>query len=220
MDRRAQQREATRDEIKRIARGLMAQHGTGGLALRAIARAMGITPGALYRYYPSLDDLITALILDAFNGLADAVAAADSGGSAGRRFYNVLMAYRQWALDHAADFELIYGTPIPGYDAPREVTVPAAARVNDTILGILADAQADGGLHLPGYYHTLPESIAASLGPAHTALLYLVAVGWARIHGMIMLELFHHTQGVVGDTEAFYRLEVAQFLRQFGLDVL
>jgi AcrR family transcriptional regulator len=125
---RESQRQDTREEIKAFARQQMAAEGTAALSLRAIARDMEMTAPALYRYFPSREDLITALIVDAFNALADALEAADAAPTQqdyGSRLRAVLMAYRGWALEHPTDFQLIYGNPIPGYSAPRELTVPA-----------------------------------------------------------------------------------------------
>src|SRR5262245_33076145 len=119
--RHVEQYEATRSQILDIARKQMAEHGTAGLALRAIAREMDVTAPAIYRYFPSLDDLITELILENFNALADALEAASNSlpeNDYAGRIMAVLMAYRQWALDHPIDFQLIYGNPIPGYVAP------------------------------------------------------------------------------------------------------
>ena len=117
----------TREEIKETARGLMAINGTAGLSLRAIAREMGMTAPALYHYYASLNDLITALILDAFTQLADTLetTAADPAlTTVAERLTAVANANRQWALDHPLDFQLIYGNPIPDYEQPADITYP------------------------------------------------------------------------------------------------
>src|SRR5262245_16653675 len=127
--RRAEIHDSIRDDIKTTARKLMAESGTEGLSLRAIARAMDITAPAIYTYFPTLDDLITALIVDAFNGLADAMKTArDNPTHAAHRerLRAAMESYRAWAWSHMAEYLLIFGTPIPGYEAPREITVPAA----------------------------------------------------------------------------------------------
>jgi AcrR family transcriptional regulator len=100
------------DAIKRIARQQMSERGTAGLSLRAIARELAITAPAIYNYYPRLDDLITALIVDAFQSLADAMQASvstlDEQGYRAR-ILAMSLAYRQWAIEHPTDFQLIYG---------------------------------------------------------------------------------------------------------------
>ena len=99
-------------QIKAVARQQMADHGTAGLSLRGIGREMGISAPAIYNYYPRLDDLITALIVDAFNALADAIEAAEAGTpgeTCGQKILAMCLAYRQWAVEHPVDFQLIYG---------------------------------------------------------------------------------------------------------------
>src|SRR5262245_45041432 len=120
-------REAAIAEIKAIARQQMAEQGQAALSLGAIARAMGMTTPALYRYFESRDALITALIIDAYEALAIALEQADSATRSddyATRFRAMARAYRDWAVAHPHEYALIYGTPIPGYHAPRERTVP------------------------------------------------------------------------------------------------
>ena len=99
--RRERLREATRDEIKAAARQQMKAEGSAAISLRAIARDLGMTAPALYRYYNSRDDLITALIVDAYTSQADwlerACALLPAGDHAGRLLMFVL-AYREWSL--------------------------------------------------------------------------------------------------------------------------
>ena len=113
--------------IKAVARQQMAEHGTAGLSLRGIAREMGITAPAIYNYFPRLDDLITALIVDAFTALADAIEAAESAvqsEACGPKILASCLAYREWAIAHPVDFQLIYGNPIPGYTRRRRSPSP------------------------------------------------------------------------------------------------
>ncbi|MBZ0286445.1 MAG: WHG domain-containing protein, partial [Anaerolineae bacterium] len=129
--RNAETYSETQAAIKAIARRHMAEQGTAAVGLRAIARDLDMTAPALYRYFPSLDDLITALIVDAYNANADAMAEADAAQPPTdylARLLAALNAYRDWALAHPVDFQLIYGNPIPGYHAPAEITIPAARR--------------------------------------------------------------------------------------------
>lgn len=225
--KREQQRKTMEQTIKDTARQQMAETGTSGLSLRGIAKEMDITAPAIYRYFPSRDDLITALIVDAFNALADALEDADQEQAptdyAGR-LMGVLARYRAWALQHPIDFQLIYGNPIPGYQAPREVTVPAVIRSMTVIGRILAQAQHDGKLHpRPEHIH-LPPTLAEHMRqylrediPMSLEAFYALHVGWTRIHGMIVLELFEHTPATLGDTETFYRREVESLLRDLGM---
>lgn len=232
MPRRERLHAEMKEEIKALARRQMAVEGNDALSLRAIARQMEVTAPALYRYFASRDELITALILDAFNGLADALEAADAESRAhhgeaayGARLLQVMLAYRAWALAHPTDFALIYGTPIPGYQAPAETTAAASARSMTTPLAILTAAFQAGVLHIPEELQNVPPTVVSALEAvaakwhAVTASqpYYVGVIGWTRCHGMIMLELFHHTPPVVGDTAAMYRAELIAFLTRLGL---
>lgn len=222
--------EAMALEIKTVARRLMAEEGTNGLSIRGIAKVLDVSPPALYHYFPSLDDLITALIVDGFNALADALEAAQALSTAptpGGQLCHVLLAYRQWAVEHPVDFQLIYGNPIPGYVAPREVTVPAVVRTFVVIVGLIEQALQVGELQPPPYLNLPPtiedhyqSMIAAGEYPISIMALHVAMLGWTRIHGSIMLELFNHLQANVGDAAAFYELQVRYLLREFGLKLV
>lgn len=214
-------------QIKAAARRQMAEHGTAGISLRGIARELGITAPAIYNYFPRLDDLITALIVDAFNALADAIQAADAAVPSdlcGPKIIASCLAYRAWAVAHPVDFQLIYGNPIPGYVAPAEITVPLARRPFDGLFRLFQDAYQSGELIIPTEYEPVPASISHHMaqwlpraGAAFPdALLCLLMSGWARIHGLVMLDLFEHIGPVVGDTEAFFRHEIEAFWRRLS----
>jgi AcrR family transcriptional regulator len=218
-----------RERIKIIARQQMAAAGTAGISLRGIARELDVTAPALYRYYGSIDDLITALIVDAYNALADTLDAENArypAGAYAERLFGVLMVYRAWALANPVDFQLIFGNPIPGYEAPRDVTIPAARRPFELIGMMLGEALAAGAMDYPAVYDALPDSIESYIGAMSAQegyaippqVIYLTVSGWSRIHGLIMLELFTHTQPVIGDAEAFYRFEIVTFMEQLGLN--
>ena len=139
--------------IKAVAQQQMAEHGTAGLSLRGIAREMGITAPAIYNYFPRLDDLITALIVDAFTALADAIEAAESAvesEACGPKILASCLAYREWAIAHPVDFQLIYGNPIPGYVAPAEMTVPLARRPFDGLFRLFLRGLSDRRTGRPG----------------------------------------------------------------------
>ncbi len=227
--RRERFREASIAEIKETARHLMAEMGTAGISIRAIARQMDMTAPSIYYYFSSLNDLITALILDGFQELASKLEAAAYEDADHRtyreRLYALAAAYRDWALKHPVDFQLVYGNPIPGYNQPTELTYPAARRSFALLARLLADAMEAGELVPPREYQTLPEDIDEPLKLLaqneghelpHTAL-YLAAVIWTQIHGRVTLELFNLIQPVTGNTEAFYRYETHNMLRQLGL---
>jgi AcrR family transcriptional regulator len=225
---REQRREATIVEIKATARRLMAEQGTAGLTVRGITKEMGITPPALYRYFDRLDDLITALIAENFHALADAVEAGRDAapGRETDRLIAAALAYRRWALDNPVDFELIYGTPIPGYQAPQAITVPASARTLTIFVELFVGALANGECQPPPPYDTVPPVLVPHLervmrvgDPARSApllALYLALVCWPQIHGLVMLELLEHIGPVVGDMEFFARSQFSNMIRAIG----
>ncbi|GAB4545218.1 MAG: TetR/AcrR family transcriptional regulator [Anaerolineae bacterium] len=214
--------------IKAIARAQMAENGTAALSLRAIAAQMGMSAPSLYNYYPDRDALITALIVDAFNALADALIAArdrHADAHAVDKLIAVLMAYRGWAVDNPTEFQLIYGTPIPHYHAPREVTVPVVVRGFAVIIGLVEELLHSDRFTPCPPYDVIPETTRASLeamiardGYHVTPMaVYLGIVGWTQLHGLIALEAYHHLQPVVGDTQAHYQAQMLNMLRSFGI---
>ncbi len=228
MSRRERIRGEIRDEIKAIAREQMAEQGTASLSLTAIARRMELTPPALYRYYPDRDALITALIIDAFDALAVALATAAASQPTERyaeRLEAVLLAYRAWARANPFDFQLIYGNPIPGYHAPIELTVPAVRRGADVIMGVVQAAYTAGELHLPEDLPALADSVELRASPesgmgaevTSPLVTYVCMTGWAHIHGIIMLELFNHLQPTIGNIDAFYHQEIRVLMQRMGL---
>ena len=221
------QHDAMRRKILSVARQQMQEFGTAGLGMRNIAREIDIVPSGLYRYYRDLDDVITALILEAFTSLAEALEAASGSTSpddyAGR-LLAVLMAYRVWALQNPTDFQLIYGNPIPGYKAPTQMTRRAARRGFRVVVQIIDAAMTAGVITPPAEYQQLPEAVIANLKDVASqedyqgspVVICLATVGWARIHGFVILELLNNIQPLVGDAAAFYQVEIRALLRQLG----
>ncbi len=228
MTRRDRLRDLTIAEIKATARQQMAESGTAGISLSTIARAMEMTAPALYRYFASRDQLVTALIVDAFNDLANAIQAAELAAETKPtplKIATSCLAYREWAIAHPVDFQLIYGNPIPGYVAPAEITVPLARRPFNGLIRHFLEAYRSGELIIPIQYTLVPATISAHLAvwlpeagyDLPEPLLCLLMSTWARMHGMVMLEIFEHMGPVVGDCAAFYRYELGAFLQQLGL---
>lgn len=223
--RRERVRDTTREEIKALAREHMAAEGAAALSLRAIARQMGMTAPALYRYYADRDALVSVLILEAYNDLADAVAAARDAQAADdypSRIRAVSLEYRNWALRRPADYVLILGNPIPGYHASSELTKPAARRTLLIFVELFADAWASGQLVPPPEYRELDHAAAADvLGPGvglgMPAPALAITLGmWGKLHGLIALELFHHLQPIIGNPDQLYRFEVDALLERMS----
>ena len=209
--------------IKEEARRQLAAEGAARLSLRSVARELGMVSSALYRYFPSRDDLLTALIIDAYDSLgerAEAAHAAVAEADPVRRWVTVCEAVRGWAQEHPHEYALIYGTPVPGYSAPRE-TVPAAARVGLLLIGVVRDAHHGRGLEVPLLSDELvPEAVrmAGDLAPdlPPGAVAALVAA-WAQLYGLVGFELFGQFNRVVEEREPFFRHAVTRLAHGVGL---
>ncbi len=221
--------EATSNEIKETARRLMAEKGTAGLSLRAIARALDITAPALYHYFGSLDELITALIVDAFTAHAEYTrherdAAAAAGHPLSKQLFAAVLAYRQWALEHATDYQLIYGNPIPGYVAPADVTTPAAQKSGELFMEILIAVAHAGEMTIPVAYRQVPPTVQAhyqskfGMDEEIALIFHIMNLVWSMMHGMIALEIYNHAAPVVGDTDAFFTEAMRQLFQTLGIN--
>jgi AcrR family transcriptional regulator len=183
---------------------------------------------AIYRYYASRDELITSLIVDAYNDMSDhmeAGAGLRPQAGYGARILDVMLAYRQWAIQHPIDFQLIFGNPIPGYHGPEEATVPAARRGFGVILGLLAAAYQAGQLKPQAEHIQLPAGLKFGLAVSTgyewdlpDVVVQLGLIGWTRIHGILTLEMFGHIQTLVNDIGLFYQQVCESLLRNIGLD--
>ncbi|MGW7258359.1 TetR/AcrR family transcriptional regulator [Streptomyces sp. NPDC054834] len=209
--------------IKDEARRQLAAEGAAKLSLRAVARELGMVSSALYRYFPSRDDLLTALIIDAYDSLGEAAEKAHDSASDDApvaRWTAVCEAVRGWALAHPHEYALIYGSPVPGYSAP-ETTVRAASRVGLLLIGIVRDTHQGPGLAdlpLPAELRPEAERMVADFAPAlpPEAATALVAA-WAQLFGLVGFELFGQFHRVVEDRETFFRHAVTGLAHGVGL---
>jgi len=209
--------------IKDEARRQLAAEGASKLSLRAVARELGMVSSALYRYFPSRDELLTALIIDAYDSVGEAAEVAHAEvADAGplRRWIAVCEAVRGWALAHPHEYALIYGSPVPGYVAP-ETTVPPAARVALLLIGIARDAHRAGTLTVPPLPADLqPEAermVADFAGDLPPAVAVALVAAWAELYGLVSFELFGQFRRVVEDREAFFRYAVRRLALGVGL---
>ncbi len=226
---RARLRTELTREIKEAARRQLAADGAAALSLRAIARDLGMVSSALYRYFPSRDDLLTALIVDAYNAIGEAAERAD--GARPRddipgRWIAATRAIRRWAIANPNEYALVYGSPIPGYHAPASVTEPPATRVTAVLAAILRDAVATGTAG-PVNPPPLPPSLRANFDRLRAALMPGVSDeaifrglnAWTALFGIVSFELFGHLDGVVEDTEAFFDASAIDLGRSVGLKI-
>ncbi|MFG2563913.1 TetR/AcrR family transcriptional regulator [Streptomyces sp. NPDC048567] len=213
--------------IKDEARKQLAAEGAAKLSLRAVARELGMVSSALYRYFPSRDDLLTALIVDAYDAVGEAAeraqrAAASPGAPATglTRWVAVACAVRDWALAHPHEYALIYGSPVPGYAAPQD-TVGPAARVGMVLIGIVEEARRDEGLALlplPDELRPEAERLAADVAPGLApAVAAPLVAAWSQLFGLISFEVFGQFNRVVEAREVFFRQAVTELARTVGL---
>ncbi len=215
---RMRARAEVRAEIVAEARRQLAVEGAHALSLRAVARELGMVSSGVYRYFPSRDELLTTLIVEAYDALGEAAekaalgvtggthGEAGFGGLAVERWRAVCRAIRAWALEHPHEYALIYGSPVPGYRAPP-LTVGPASRVTLVLAGVMVDAYRTGQL--------AEEDEAPSLSPAMAAEAERVSqvampgvplssvarglVAWTQLFGIISFELFGQLEGVIHD---------------------
>ena len=211
---RARARAELTREIKASARRQIEEVGASALSLRAVSRDLGMVSSAIYRYFPSRDALLTALIVDAFDAVGvvaeevEAEVPATEGFT--RRWVALGTAVREWAVAQPHDYALIYGSPVPGYAAPAD-TVDPAARVSLVGLRVVADGVAAGEID-PTPAGSMPRSVQVEMAalrdevglaiPDEVVARTLLA--WSAVLGAISYELFGHLHGIVADHPAYF----------------
>ena len=222
---RERAREELTREIKAEARRQLGIEGAQRLSLRAVARELGMVSSALYRYFPSRDDLLTALIIDAYDALGEYVekaVAAIPAEDARARWIALCRAARAWALSSPHEYALIYGTPVPGYTAPPETTGPAA-RVPLAAVALLSARIGEFDLPVApravrGRLAQQLADLAAEIAPGLNPVLLARAIAaWSQVFGMISFELFGQFVGSVDPAEAFFDYTVEDLAEYLGL---
>jgi AcrR family transcriptional regulator len=214
---RARARAEITAEIKAAAHRQLGEVGAAGLSLRAVAREVGMVSSAVYRYVSSRDALLTALIIDAFDAVGTAAEQAEASTAdqpLEARWVAVTGAVRAWAKAAPEDYALVYGSPVPGYEAPRD-TVDPAARVSLAALRLVADGLERGEVD-PAPTVPVPPPVAEDL----TRLRVLAAPGvpdevlarilfvWMATFGTISYELFGHLHGAIESYDEFFEHEM------------
>jgi AcrR family transcriptional regulator len=206
------------ERIKALALDQLATSAAAELSLRAIARELNLVSSALYRYFPSRDDLITALIVDAYTDLAEVLEATAAGSeNPRRRWIDTCTALRDWAVAAPHRFALVYGSAIPGYSAPPDTIAPAGRVVRALCLPAV-----DGpgkGLAVPRgpLGKQLDAAVEGLRVPADRALMLALTAAFARLIGLLTLELNGHFVGGFEPADALYAALVAQEADALGL---
>jgi len=229
LTRRERARAATIDEIKQTALHLMRDQGTTDIRFTDIARVMGMTAPALYRYYTDRDHLLTDLITDAYGQLGQVVVKAREQVPAddiGGRWLATATAYREWARSEPQRFALILGMPVPGYTAPEEgPTTEAAKAAMGELAQLFVRAATNGKLRKPLIRAVSPE-IAACARDKHPELEDVVPPesfqamlqAWASLHGFTSLETYGHLDWISEDArDALFRSHVEMAAKAAGI---
>jgi AcrR family transcriptional regulator len=227
---RQRRRAQTESELFAIATDQLRTHGAAALSLRAIAREAEMAPSAVYRYFPSYEDLVTELLVRAFCDHADAVEAAsaahpDAPGAALRAAFT---AYRAWALVNTAEFALAYTAPVPGYDAPARTLEPGT-RIGRHLLKLLQSCHTTGAVD-PAVLRARQGSLGAvnkaQLTEAQQQLgvempVSLVALGldaMVRLHGFVSMEVFGQLRIMLPDSQSYFTEMLDAELRRCGIE--
>ncbi|HXD09033.1 MAG TPA: TetR/AcrR family transcriptional regulator [Anaerolineales bacterium] len=212
------------EAIKETAWKQIAEFGAPALSLRAIARELKITAPAIYNYFPDRDALVTALIIDAYTSFGDsqieardAVAPDDLAG----RMKAIGLAYRTWAHTHPQRYQLIFGTPIPGYEAPMEKVFPSSARSISALFSVMESVRAAGRLNVDSFpavkdeYKAQYEIWGTYFTDVHPHSMYVAMIIWAHVHGIISLEIQGNLPPFGKKGDALYLFEMESNASKF-----
>lgn len=236
---RQRAREQVTAEILAAARTRLRDDGPAQLSLRAVARDVGMVSSAVYRYFASRDELLTALLTESYNELGavaeDADAAVADRSDSATRWMVVSRAIREWALQHPGDYALLFGTPVPGYAAP-DATIEPAKRVIIVLIRIVADAYDADPSRAPVPPPPGMFGAASEIGPAVTAAraslenagfgavaadgadgLARLLMAWSSIFGALSFEIFGHFVGSVTDNATYFDHAVHRLAVDLGI---
>ncbi len=198
MGKRQESRQRIEAQILDLARRQLVTEGAAALSVRAIARDLGMVSSAVYRYVASRDELLTLLLVDTYSELADHVEQARRGAEAGWRgdVTAIAQAMRRWALDQPACWALLYGSPVPGYHAPAELTGGPGTRVVRALFDAVGTGVSAGAITLTDT--PVAQSLSADLQslrsefefPGDDALTLRCTVAWTVVVGAVSLEVF------------------------------
>jgi AcrR family transcriptional regulator len=232
LSRRDRVRAATVTEIKETARRILVAEGVDGLSLRAIARDMGMTAPALYRYFPSREDLLVDLIADLYGELTGELEAArdelpedDLGG----RLTAVSRMFRRWSIGHRAEFALLFGSPVPGPADPAHAEYQqsraheAGARFGQVFGELVARVYQTRPFPVPAE-EDMDPALRAQLQewcetfpvPLPLGVMQVFLSCWIRLYGSVTMEIFGHLKFAVADAEPVFEAELADAARLLG----
>lgn len=234
--RRERVRAATVEEIKAAARSLLVAHGPASVTLRAIAREMGMTAPALYRYFPSHEDLVRTLVADIYDELADAlertrdtVPADDPAG----RLVVMSRRFRRWGVTHPAEFSLVFASPVPGGAEVPSPLDKAGGRFGGAFISVFMAVWHQRPFPVPGD-EELPPDLVRQLGAYRASMAEVfgdhvggVPLGtfqaflscWVHLYGFVALEVFNHLAFCLDDAEPAFDAHLQWIGRVLGFTV-
>ncbi len=226
--RRERQREATYDEIVRVAAQLLTDGAE--LSLRAVASRMGMTAPALYRYVANYQELVDLVAFELDRAATqEFMAAAQSyrEDDPAARLCAACVAFRRWALTRPREFGLVFANPIGSEDSERRelLTLSTSGHyftdllyqiwelyqfpypaiddldpiVRDAVLNPLIPAKAD---------HIEPED---------RGILWIYMRSWSALYGVVTLESTGHCDPRVIESAALFRATMLDWLEPLGL---
>jgi AcrR family transcriptional regulator len=218
--RRARMRAQTTAEIAGVARRALIEDGPDGVTLRSIARELGMTAPALYRYYSSREGLLNELVAEIYDELATELREArEAHDDPVVQLLEVARHFRKWALEHPREFELVFVYPVrmtfddtlaspadaAGLRFAAVFAESLATLYNRAPFHVRADAEIEPPLRrdLKRWQARFPIKL-----PLGTLEVFLT--GWIRIYGMVCMEVFGHLRFALADGESMYEHEIGQ----------
>jgi AcrR family transcriptional regulator len=212
------------EQIKETAWKQIAESGASALSLRAIARDLKISAPAIYNYFSDRDALVTALIIDAYTSFGDSQLAARDAvplEDVEGRLMAIGLAYRTWAHTYPQRYQLIFGTPIPGYEAPMLEVLPSAARSLSALVSVVDKLRTSGRLNVTSFpevkaeYKYSFEQWKTYGGDVDMLSLSIAMVIWSRVHGLVSLEIANNLPPFGANGDELYLYEMDSISTQF-----
>jgi AcrR family transcriptional regulator len=218
--RRERLRAATVQEIKDAARRLLVADGAQAVTLRAVARALGLSAPALYRYFPSHEDLVSALIVDYFDELTAAMCAERDrlpGDDPAGRLLAVAREFRRWAVTHPGEFGLVFGSPVPDLLTQHEDLDPchqAGLRFGAVFIELISALWTRQPFPVPDEGDLDPQLVRQLtarreiFGGMPVGAAYVLLTCWSRLYGLVCMEVFDHLHWALDEVEPFYEAQL------------
>jgi len=228
VNRRERVRAATVQEIKDVARRQLVTEGATAVSLRAIAREMGMTAPALYRYFPSFDHLVRSLVGDLFGEVCTAMEDARDllpAGDADGRLIAVCRTFRAWSVGHRAEFGLLFGTPMPGEGGDLLSAAQAGgARFGGIFFDLFAQVWQQRNFTAPDPGALDPDLVSQLTayrrlvgGTLPIGATYTVLSCWTRLYGLVSLEVFNHLRFALDNAEPFFEAELREIALRLSM---